>query len=58
MQNATSAYKILVNECCLSENLYEISSEDQINFTDVSHGYCPVDFIELLPFIGYHQALG
>lgn len=37
------------------QKIYEISSEDYINFTDVSHGFFSMGFNELLQFMGHHQ---
>lgn len=39
------------------QKMCELSSEDYINFTDVSQGFFSMGFNELLQFIGHHQAI-
>lgn len=58
MQDEKSAYKTLVNECCLPENVCEISGEDYVNFTDFLIAFSPMAFNNLSPFVGHHQVLG
>lgn len=54
MQDAKSAYKTLVNECCLPDNFYETLSKNHVNFTDFLMVFSPPFLMNLSVFIEHH----